>query len=61
MILAVLIALGAGVLHAYGLDEGSAGAEGMASALSVLAVVIAIASLPPEIAKVLAKRDSERG
>lgn len=58
--LAVLLALGAGVMHGYALEEGSAWTEGMASAVGVLAVVIAIAALPKELAKALSKRGSER-
>ena len=57
MFLAIFFTLGAGFLHGYALSDSSAATEGAAFGMAFFAVVLAIMSLPAELAKVLDKRD----
>ena len=60
MIIAIGMAIAAGLLHAYGLSEESAGSAGAAFGFAFGAIVVAIAALPPALAKALDQRGSDR-
>ena len=57
MFLALILTIGAGVLHGYALSDSSAATEGAAFGMAFFAVVLAIMSVPAELAKVLDRRD----